>query len=186
MRFDSALIEDGEITGWTRYHLATAPGRLSPEDRLYSSTHRHWNVGQLGTAMAATLILSACGNQMGGGSMGGMDMGGTSKSAKATLVPANAVTGDGAVTVAVVENQVHVDVRTKQLTATTKYTVHLHKGSCAAIGDIIKTVGDLQTDASGTGAAHVEYGGSNFPTPAFVDVHPPDGTEGPAVCGDLQ
>jgi len=115
-----------------------------------------------------------------------MDMGGTSKSAKATLVPANAVTGRGTATLAVVKSQVHVDVQARQLTATTKYTAHLHKGSCAAIGDIIKTVGELQTDASGAGATHLEYGGSDFPTPAFVDVHTPDDTEGPADCGDLQ
>jgi hypothetical protein len=153
---------------------------------LIRPTNWRSKLGQPGAAMAIAVVLSACGNQMGGGSMGGMDMRGSSRSAKATLAPVNAVTGGGTATVAVVKNQVHVDVRAQQLTAANKYTVHLHMGSCAAIGDIIKTVGDLQTDTSGAGAAHLEYGASNFPTPAFVDVHSPDGTEGPAVCGDLQ
>jgi hypothetical protein len=118
--------------------------------------------------------------------MNGMDMGGTSKSAKARLVPSNSVTGGGTANVAVVRGKVHVDVRATQLTATTKYTVHLHKGSCTALGDIVKTVGDLQTDASGAGGLHLEYGGSDFPTPSFVDVHSASGTEGAAVCGELQ
>jgi hypothetical protein len=143
-----------------------------------------------GAPLVAAFILSACGNQMdhasGGGSMNGMDMGGTSKSAKATLVPANSVTGGGTANVSVVKGLVHVDVRATQLTAITKYTVHLHKGSCTALGDIVKTVGDLQTDASGAGGVHLEYSGSDFPTPAFVDVHRSSGTEGPAVCGELQ
>ena len=118
--------------------------------------------------------------------MGGMDMGGTSKSAKATLAPANALAGAGSATLAVAQSQVHVDVRARQLMAATTYTVHLHRGSCAAIGDIIKTVGELQTDAAGAGATHLEFGGSDFPIPAFVDVHAPAAPEGPAVCGDLQ
>ena len=137
----------------------------------------------------AVAFVSACGNQMDHGSTagnGGMDMGGSSKSAKATLVPANAVSGAGTANVAVVKSQVHVDVRAQQLTAATKYSVHLHRGSCASIGDIIKTVGDLQTDTSGAGTVHLEYGGTDFPTPAFVDVHSAAGSEGPAVCGDLQ
>jgi hypothetical protein len=140
--------------------------------------------------VVALIILSACGNQMdhssGGGSMNGMDMGGTSKSAKATLVPANSATGGGTANVAVVKGKVHVDVRATQLTAASTYTVHLHKGSCTALGEIIKTVGDLQTDASGAGGVHLEYSASDYPTPAFVDVHSPGGTGGAAVCGELQ
>jgi len=136
--------------------------------------------------MLATAVLSACGNQTGGASMGGMDMGATSKSAKATLAPSNSLTGGGTVDVAVVKNQIHVDVRARQLAATTKYSAHLHHGSCAAIGEIIKPIGELQTDASGAGTVHLEYGGSDFPTPAFVDIHSTDSAEGPAVCGDLR
>ncbi|MHB8509924.1 MAG: hypothetical protein ACYDGR_14975 [Candidatus Dormibacteria bacterium] len=153
---------------------------------MTTSTVRYRALGRACAALVAVALVSACGSQMDHGSVGGMDMGGTSKSAKATLVPANAVAGAGTANVAVVKSQVHVDVRAQQLTASTKYTVHLHKGSCASIGDIVKTIGDLQTDTSGAGTVHLEYGGTNFPTPAFVDVHTPAGTEGPAVCGDLQ
>ncbi|MGI8607972.1 MAG: hypothetical protein ACR2MY_01905 [Candidatus Dormibacteria bacterium] len=154
------------------------------------STHGGRNVvPQL--AVALTVALTGCGSQASGGSTGsgsmaGMNMGGTTKSAKATLVPSNSITGAGTVTVAIVKNQVHVDVRAQQLTAATRYTVHLHHGSCASIGDIIKSVGDLQTDTAGAGMTNLEYSGSSLPTPAFVDVHAPAGTEGPAVCGDLQ
>ena len=118
--------------------------------------------------------------------MDGMDMGGSSKSAKARLVPSISVTGGGTANVAVVKGTVHVDVRATQLMAGAKYTAHLHKGSCTAPGDIIKTFGDLQTDASGAGGLHLEYSGSDFPTPSFVDVHSASGTEGAAVCGELQ
>ncbi|MFN2464460.1 MAG: hypothetical protein ABR573_11245 [Candidatus Dormibacteria bacterium] len=118
--------------------------------------------------------------------MSGMDMGSTSKSEQATLVPANATGGGGKVTVALVKNQVHVDVRAEELTAGERYSVHLHKGSCIAIGEIIRTIGDLTADASGAGAVHLEYAGSSLPTHAFVDVHAAGGSEGPAVCGDLQ
>ena len=118
--------------------------------------------------------------------MGGMEMGATSKSAKATLAPSNSLTGGGTVNVAVVKNQVHVDVRAQQLTAATRYTAHLHRGSCPAIGELIKPIGDLQTDTTGAGTVHLEYGGSDFPAPAFVDIHGADGAEGPAVCGDLR
>ena len=142
--------------------------------------------GRIGTILLVTAVLSACGNQTGGASMGGMDMGATSKSAKATLVPSNSLTGGGSVNVAVVKNQIHVDVRAQQLTAASKYTAHLHRGSCAAIGEIIKPIGELQTDPTGAGTVHLEYGGTDFPTPSFVDVHSADGTEGPAVCGDLR
>ena len=144
----------------------------------------------LTAATAAFIVLSACGNQMsqgsGPGSMAGMDMGVTTKSAKGSLVPSNAVTGSGHVTVVVVNTQVHVDIRAEQLAASTKYTVHLHRGSCAARGDIVKTIGDLQTDTSGAGGAHLAYPGKDLPKPSFVDVHSPNGTEGPAVCGDLE
>ena len=121
-----------------------------------------------------------------GGSTAGMDMGGASKSAKATLVPANAVTGAGSATLAVIKNQVHVDVRAQQLTGDSTYTVHLHRGSCAAIGGVVKTIGDLTTDSAGSGGTHLEYAGADFPVPSFVDVHSSGGTEGPAICGDLQ
>ncbi len=142
---------------------------------------------KLAATLAAVAAISACGNQMDHGSAsGGMDMSGTSRSAKATLVPTNAVAGAGTATLAVVNNQVHVDVRAQQLAATSNYTVHLHKGSCAAIGDIVRTIGDLPTDATGSGAAHLEYTGGDIPTPSFVDVHAAGGTEGPAICGDLQ
>ena len=145
---------------------------------------------RLAASLAAIAILSGCGNQMGqgssGGSMGGMDMGGTSRSARATLVPANAVTGTGTANLAVVKDQVHVDVRAQQLAAGSSYTVHLHKGSCAAIGDVVRTIGSLPTDATGSGTVHLEYKGSDFPVPSFVDVHEASGSEGPAICGDLQ
>lgn len=150
------------------------------------STRRYLSLARPAAALAVVVLVSACGNQMDHGSTGGMDMGGSSKSVKAALVPANAVTGTGSANVAVVKSQVHVDVRAQQLTSATKYTVHLHRGSCASIGDILKTVGDLQTDASGAGTVHLEYAGTDVPTPAFIDVHTPAGTEGPAVCGDLQ
>lgn len=78
--------------------------------------------------------------------MGGMDMGASpsAKSAKATLSPDGSAAGAGAGNVAVVKNQVHVDARVQQLTAASKYTVHLHRGACAASGDVIKTVGDIR------------------------------------------
>ncbi|GAC1574239.1 MAG: hypothetical protein NVS3B24_01150 [Candidatus Dormibacteria bacterium] len=161
---------------------------------MKTATHRYRTVGyrslaRAAAALAAVVAISACGSQMDHGStggMGGMDMSGASKSVKATLAPANATAGGGTANVAVVKDQVHVDVRAQQLTAVTKYTAHLHRGSCASIGDIVKTVGDLQTDGSGTGSVHLEYGGTSIPTPAFVDIHTAAGTEGPAVCGDLR
>ncbi len=119
--------------------------------------------------------------------MGGMDMGASpsAKSAKATLSPDGSAAGAGAGNVAVVKNQVHVDARVQQLTAASKYTVHLHRGACAASGDVIKTVGDIQTDASGAGTAHLEYDGTDLPAPAFLDVHPAAATTTKALCGDL-
>lgn len=150
------------------------------------STHQCRTLGRGGALIVAVFVISACGNQVSHDSMGGMDMGGSAKAAKATLVPANAVAGAGTANLAVVNNEVHVDVRAQQLTASTKYTVHIHSGSCASIGNVIKTVGGLQTDTSGAGTVHLEYAGSDVPHPAFVDVHMPTGTEGPAVCGDLQ
>jgi len=153
---------------------------------LITSSYGTPVLGPIAAILLAAAALSACGNQPGGSSMGGMDMGATSKSAKATLAPSNSLTGGGTVNVAVVKNQVHVDVRAQQLIAASKYTAHLHRGSCAAIGAIIKPIGELQTDNTGAGTVHLEYGGTDFPTPSFVDVHSADGTEGPAVCGDLR
>ena len=116
--------------------------------------------------------------------MGGMDMTGAT-SAKATLIPTNAVTGTGTATVAIVKGQAHVDVRAQQLVANTRFTAQLHKGSCIAGGDVLKTVGDFQTDANGAGAAHVEYAATEVPIPSFVEVHTVDGRVGPVVCGEL-
>jgi hypothetical protein len=136
------------------------------------------------------VTLAACGGQMdhgaSGGSMAGMDMGPASTSARATLAPANSVSGSGTVTVAVVRDKVHVDVRARELSPGQAYTVHLHKGSCAAIGDVIKPIGDLKADGSGAGNVHLEYTATSISTPAFVDLHAAGGTEGPALCGDLR
>jgi hypothetical protein len=140
-------------------------------------------------SVIAATGLAGCGNDsghsMGGGSMPGMDMGGA-KSAKAILVPNNIPSGGGTATVAVANGQVHVDVRLRQLSQSTKFTVHLHKGACTASRDLLKTVGEIQSDADGAGAGHLEYAGTELPMPAFVDVHPTGSTDGPILCGDLK
>lgn len=134
--------------------------------------------------MLSGVALAACGQSMDHGSTGAMDMSGA-QSAKATLVPTNAPTGAGTATVAVVKGQVHVDVRAQQLDANATFTAHLHNGSCLQAGRILKTVGDLRTDATGAGMVHLEYAGSQVPMPTFVEVHANDGREGPVICGEL-
>lgn len=140
--------------------------------------------------LVAAVTVAGCGNQSrnsaDGGSMAGMDMGGTTTSARAMLVPSNSVSGGGVATVAAVKGQLHVDVRAQHLAAGARFVVHLHRGSCAAIGDVIQTVGDIQTDQAGGGGAHLEYPAGDVPMPSFVDVHAAEGTEGPVLCGDLR
>jgi hypothetical protein len=136
-------------------------------------------------AAAAVTLLAACGNQsIDHGGMTTQQMAGP-QSSKAVLAPA-AAAGTGTATMAVVKGQIHVDVRTAQLSPSGAYTVHLHQGSCDAIGSIIRPLGDIQTDASGSGMLHLEYAGTEVPAPAFIDAHAPGSTEGPAICGDLK
>ena len=136
-------------------------------------------------AVAEVVLLAACGNTMDHGGMNMSPMVGP-QSSKATMAPAAAAAGSGTATVAVVKDQIHVDVRTANLSPSAAYTVHLHQGTCSAIGSIIRTVGDIHTDALGSGMVHLEYAGTEVPAPAFVDAHASGSTEGPATCGDLK
>ena len=135
-------------------------------------------------AVAGVVLLAACGSSMDHGGTNMNQMRGP-QSSKAALEPA-AAAGAGTATVSVVKDQLHVDVRTSQLLPSADYTVHLHQGACNAIGIIIRTAGQIQTDASGSGMLHLEYAGTAVPAPAFIDAHAPGSTEGPAICGDLK
>ncbi len=140
--------------------------------------------GSLCLLAALALGVGACGTA--GSSPSGMDpshMAPMPSSASAHLAPAASESGDGTAMFAISAGQIHADITVQQLTRSTVYDVHLHKGTCMNSGKLDRDLGRFTTDPAGAGKLHVEYAGTAIPS-GFVEVHMPDG-EGPAVCGEL-
>ncbi|MBU3061490.1 CHRD domain-containing protein [Nocardia sp. NEAU-G5] len=95
---------------------------------------------------------------------------------KMSAPPTKGVTPAGTVALAydAAKHSLHVDLTATGLPANSAHAVHIHKGTCAAQGDVVYPLPDLQADASGKGTVSTTVQNVTTAPPAtgwYVNVH---------------
>ncbi|WP_429420514.1 CHRD domain-containing protein [Nocardia sp. GAS34] len=95
---------------------------------------------------------------------------------KMSAPPVKGMTPAGTVALAydAAKHSLHVDLTATGLPANSAHAVHIHKGTCAAQGDVVYPLPDLQADASGKGTVSTTVQNVTTAPPAtgwYVNVH---------------